>query len=175
MPRLIGFTGFAGSGKSTAAAYLRDSHGYELVKFADGLKDMLRALGASEAEIEGDLKEKPSALFCGQTPRYVMQTLGTEWGRDLIHPGFWTHLWKLKVSKLLSLGRCVVCDDVRFPNEYETFHDLQGELWFVDRGFDSTSTHESEQHIKFFSKRNIPHITNYEMKDALYEKLYDLI
>ena len=34
--------------------------------------------------IDGDLKEAPTPLFEGRTPRHAMQTLGTEWGRDRI-------------------------------------------------------------------------------------------
>ena len=43
---------------------------------------MLYQLGLGEAHIEGALKEVPCELLGGKTPRYAMQTLGTEWGRD---------------------------------------------------------------------------------------------
>lgn len=56
---IIGFTGLAGSGKSTAALHT----GYTRVRFAGPLKDMMRALGLTEQEIEGDRKEKPCNLL----------------------------------------------------------------------------------------------------------------
>jgi hypothetical protein len=46
-----------------------------------------------------------------------MQTLGTEWGRDLIGPDFWVGIWEAKVRQLLRGGVNVVADDCRFPNE----------------------------------------------------------
>jgi hypothetical protein len=57
-PRIIlGLSGLAGSGKSTAAMHLVKNRGWARVRFAGPLKDMCRALGLSEDEIEGSLKE----------------------------------------------------------------------------------------------------------------------
>jgi hypothetical protein len=61
--QIIAFTGLAGSGKSTAAKHLCTRHGFERVRFAGPLKDMMRALGLTEREIEGDRKESPCALL----------------------------------------------------------------------------------------------------------------
>lgn len=75
-PRVIALTGVAGSGKSTAAKYLSEK-GYECIKFAGPLKRMLYALGLSEMEVEGALKEAPQDKFYGKSPRHLMQTIGT--------------------------------------------------------------------------------------------------
>lgn len=120
MKRIVAFTGLAGSGKSTAAAYLA-TLGYTRTRFAAPLKAMLRALyvnvGLEDAEIdrriEGDLKEAPDPLLAGRTPRYAMQTIGTEWGRDLIGYNFWVDLWAARVA---GEGKFVV-EDCRFANE----------------------------------------------------------
>ena len=90
-PGLLGIHGKAGSGKSTAAQVLIDG-GFKRVKFADPLKNMLRAIGLTDQHIEGDLKEVPCDMLLGQTPRHAMQTLGTEWGRGCIGGEFWTCL-----------------------------------------------------------------------------------
>lgn len=129
MSRIVAFTGKAGAGKSTAAAYLCEKHGYARTRFAGPLKAMLRALYAGrlppdeiERRIEGDLKEAPDPLLCGKTPRHAMQTLGTEWGRDLIGQGLWTGLWADTVS-----GNCrYVVEDCRFPNEGGVIADMGG-------------------------------------------------
>jgi hypothetical protein len=61
MPRcIIGLAGLPGAGKSAAADRLIEKHGFERVKFSGPLKDMVRALGFNDREIEGDLKETPS-------------------------------------------------------------------------------------------------------------------
>lgn len=115
-PKLIVLAGAAGAGKSTIAAELV-KHGYQVIKFAAPLKNMLRALGLSEAEIEGDLKEQPCALLGGRTPRHAMQTLGTEWGRGCIGAEVWVSAWKREVDRVLAAGGRVVVDDCRFQNE----------------------------------------------------------
>ena len=57
----------------------------------------------------------------GKTPRWAMQSLGTEWGRDLIHNDLWINAWK----STLPDGNIVV-DDIRFLNEVETIQDEGG-------------------------------------------------
>lgn len=122
---LIALSGPAGSGKSTAATYLVECHGFTLVKFAAPLKNMLRAIGLTEREIEGDLKDVPSDKLCGRTPRYVMQTLGSSWGRDYISENFWVKLWEQSARD----HERVVCDDVRFENEAAMIRECGG--WIV--------------------------------------------
>lgn len=129
---LIAFTGLAGSGKTTAANRLVEVHGYTRTRFADPLKNMLRALGLTDAEIEGDRKEQPCELLGGRTPRHAMQTLGTEWGRDLIDPDLWTRAWQHALD-LLPHGVPVVVDDCRFFNEEQAVHALGGIVVLVDR------------------------------------------
>lgn len=128
MKRLIAFAGRAGSGKSTAARYLVRNYGFERIRFAGPLKDMMRALGLSEEEVDGGLKEQPCELLGGKTPRFAMQTLGTEWGRELIAPDLWTQAW----IKQAERHPFVVCDDVRFPNEQKLIRELGGTLIRID-------------------------------------------
>lgn len=150
-PDLIGLLGRKGSGKDTAAAVLL-SQGYQNVKFAGALKEMLRSLlayqGADadtiERMIEGDLKEVPTDYFAGQTPRFAMQTLGTEWGRDLIGTNFWVGTAMRRAS-----GQKTVITDVRFPNEVEAIDSEGGAVvgitadWIVA----TKGEHESERLI----------------------------
>jgi hypothetical protein len=78
-------------------------------------------------------KEAPTPLPYGPTLRHMMQTLGTEWGRNCIGPQFWSRLWSLRVLKLLNAGASVVCDDMRFPEELTVVQDLGGQTWRVTR------------------------------------------
>ncbi|OJH57796.1 deoxynucleotide monophosphate kinase [Agrobacterium pusense] len=144
MPPVIALTGLAGSGKSTASKYLVEKHGYQLVKFAGPLKDMLRAIGLSEGHIEGAHKETDLAMLSGHTPRHAMQTLGTEWGRKCMGEDFWTNLWRSRVDGVLAFGGRVVVDDCRFPNEASEVRKLGGVVWrLVGRG-GIAGSHESE-------------------------------
>ena len=60
------------------------------------------------------------------TPRRIMQTLGTEWGRDSIRQDFWTAIAYQRCRSLLDSGTSVVIDDMRFFNELETVTRLGG-------------------------------------------------
>ena len=142
---LIGLTGKAGSGKSFAATHLMQQRGFTRVKFADPLKDMLRALGLCDDEIEGHLKETPCKLLQGKTPRLAMQTLGTEWGRNMIGQELWSSVFSERVMALQACGYDVVCDDVRFPNEAKLICDLGGTIVRIHAPCSGpTHTHASE-------------------------------
>lgn len=129
---IIGFCGPAKSGKSLAAEYLINNHGFARVKFAGPLKAMLAALGLTHDEIEGPLKEKPCALLCGRTPRAAMISLGTEWGRFCIAPELWVNAWRAAVDRLPA-GQPVVVDDCRFLNEATIIRALDGVTVRLDR------------------------------------------
>lgn len=139
-PPIIGICGYKGSGKSTAAEALIEI-GYTRVKFADTLKNMLRCLGLTDEHLEGELKEVDCPLIGGMTPRYAMQTLGTEWGRNLISNRLWVLDWARRTGAVLGP---VVTDDLRFPNEQEAIRHLGGFVLMIDRAHKSTDPHPSE-------------------------------
>lgn len=141
LPSVIALTGAAGSGKTTAADYLIRQHGYERVKFAGPLKDMMRALGFDDRHIEGSLKETPLEELCGQAPRHAMQTLGTAWGRRCIGEDFWIRMWR---EHALRFERVVV-DDCRFPNEAAAIRELGGVIIKLEGRGGIAGGHESEK------------------------------
>lgn len=142
---LIGLTGLAGAGKSEVAGYLAQHHGFRRVAFADPLKSMLLAAGFSRAQVYGDLKGALDERF-GVTPRRVMQTLGTEWGREMAHPDIWVRLWAEKVADPLAHGVFVVAEDVRFENEAARIRELGGQVWEITRPGIDRMGHVSENH-----------------------------
>ena len=139
LPKLIGVCGKKGSGKDTSIKKLVEQYDYKVIKFAGHLKDMMRALLKAqnvseymiERMIEGDLKEVPSGYLAGRTPRYAMQTLGTEWGRDLIDKSFWTTCFVNQIDEKSNTR--YVCTDMRFPNEVEVVKALGGYTYRVER------------------------------------------
>ena len=82
--------------------------------------------------------------WMGRTPRYAMQTLGTEWGRDLISPNIWVNIVK---HDILKIKGDVVIDDCRFPNEVVMILGLGGVMVYIDRGGKS-GDHASEREVK---------------------------
>lgn len=142
---LIGLVGPLKNGKSTAANRLCLQHGYQLLKFAGALKAGLYAMGLNHDMIEGHLKEEPLDMLCGKSPRWLMQSLGTDWGRKMIGEDFWVRLWQFKCQNLLDGGDKVVCDDVRFFNEARAIKEMGGVLIRVVRpGFAEYTGHASE-------------------------------
>lgn len=145
LPLIVALSGAAGSGKSTAAQYLVDIHGYTRVRFAGPLKAAMAALGLSARHIEGDLKEVPCDLLLGKTPRYAMQTIGAEWGRNLIGEDLWTGLWRAAANNVIEDGGRVVVDDCRFPNEAATVRKMGGDIYRIIGRGGIAGGHESER------------------------------
>lgn len=155
---LIAFTGERGCGKSEAALVAAKEYGAVDIKFADPLKNMLRAMYQTcglhdkhiEARIEGDLKEVGDGWLLGQTPRLAMQTLGTEW-RDLIDPNMWSLIFLRRVKAAQAAGKPVVCSDYRFPHEalvleamgFTAFRVIRPTAHYTD---EAAGKHASESH-----------------------------
>lgn len=150
---LVGITGAKGSGKDTFAETFTRKN-FFLVKMADTLKDMLRTLYRAadvdeetiERKIEGDLKEEPCEILGGSTPRWAMQSLGTEWAKmvDPTHT-LWSRIWEKRVAPLLLDGTPIVCTDVRFHHEAEVVRRLGGHLLRIERSGQATGdAHISE-------------------------------
>jgi len=151
-PIVVAFTGKRGSGKSEAVSALVDELGFVELKFADPLKNMLRAMYKTcgvdditiERKIEGNLKEEPCEWLMGKTPRYAMQTLGTEW-RELIHTDMWSEMFKRAVRSG-NLGDRIACSDYRFPHEGVALDELGSVKYRIVRPEADNKTDEASQH-----------------------------
>lgn len=151
-PRCIGLAGPKGVGKTTSALLLQD-YGWIRLSFAEPLRRMLLAMGLSLYEIER--KEEPlDWLENKNTPRQLLQTLGTEWGRSHVGPNIWVDLAERHAVALLEKGYDVVFDDVRFDNEALMINRLAvafggGGVYKLKRDLDNSSIdlHPSEKGI----------------------------
>lgn len=129
---LIGIAGPAQSGKSTLAGEFRRLVGFRGQKyceqpFAGPLKRMLASIGVDVSDLS---KNAPVAFLDGSvTPRIMMQTLGTEWGRSLL-PNLWLRVWQ---HELDDSAHTVCVPDVRFDNEAELIRALGGIIVHVVR------------------------------------------
>lgn len=161
--QVIGLIGLKGAGKDTAASVF-EVNGWRNMKFATPMKAMLQALVVSQGGTmdhavrltDGDLKEEPSDFLGGNTPRFAMQTIGTEWGRNIMGLHFWRDRLIQAGSQLHPNPAGVVITDARFPNEFETVRKLGGELYRIDRpeltkaaklAREKGELHESECHV----------------------------
>jgi nucleoside-triphosphatase THEP1 len=99
-----------GSGKSTLSKLICDRAAMSgktatVLPFAKPLKDAARVLGWNGQ------KDKKG--------RRLLQLLGTEVGRKCISESIWTDKWQKAVSDAEVDNDIIVCDDLRFLNEYE--------------------------------------------------------
>ena len=148
---LIGLAGVARSGKDTAAEVLAKELGLYRYAFADPIKRMLEPVFGDNF-VAGDRERiDPTS---GVSYRRLMQTLGTEWGRN-IQPDLWTRVAKAKWEWVregcpeplpavipegftlfggdTSLYRGMVISDVRFDNEAEWIRSEGGIIVHIER------------------------------------------
>lgn len=125
-------------------------HDYELVPFT------------GELDVYKQLHESPENFFGHElvklTPRLLLQLLGTDCGRNIIHPNIWInvtfadykpkHFRTVKFENTFSHQEMIypnwIISDVRFPNEAKAIKDRGGILIRVNRESSSSSIHESE-------------------------------
>jgi len=118
-PRVIGFLGRAGSGKTTAAQYLCDHYGAHRQSFAGPLKKMAMELwGFSNHQVFGPACVKEEIDYrCGVSPRQAMQRLG-----ESVRQQLGEDAWTIALCKAISVNYqgkndLIVIDDVRYMNE----------------------------------------------------------
>lgn len=152
-PRLIALCSPAmGSGKTEAARYLNRNHSFMRLSFATPLKEMtvslLKAAQIHPREIErrvfGDMKEDVIPSL-GVSTRHLMQTLGTNWGRQCVKESIWVDITISAAKRLMKQGHSVVIDDMRFPNEYGAVTLAHGDCYRIVRpDAKVTLSHDSE-------------------------------
>ena len=177
---IIGITGKAGAGKDTAADVLVERFNFVKVALADPLKRICKDVfdfsdeqlwGPSEKRNEPDqrylhttiyaphmlqpeeLQDNPKGVLPQYlTPRYALQQLGTEWGRDC-YDNIWVD-YAMRIAKKLMTGEAsysvkggldytfsehtgrpvgVVIPDVRFKNEADAIRRAGGKIWRIIR------------------------------------------
>ena len=153
-PKLIGLYSPAPQSGKTCVASVISEQGYTIVPLAATLKDMIVpmivALGYDYPRAwELVISDKSYVLpEIGVSARHMLQTLGTEYGRQCLHPDVWLKCWQKKAERF----KAVVADDIRFPNEADLIRSMGGEMWLVQR-FDvqRTTDHSSEGSLYHYS------------------------
>ena len=133
---------------------------WKIVKFADKLKDIVcLVLGCSREQLEdfsykntplGEnwkvwkvnneifSSEKEALAFSGTeeiectilTPRSLLQLIGTDAGRKIIHPNIWVNS---TLAAYDDKNDNWIVTDVRFPNEADRIHELGGKIVRIER------------------------------------------
>ena len=149
---VIGFCGFAFSGKDTAAEPLIE-RGFQRIAFADPLKARAaRALGISVDEVNARKRElRPFLVELGRAGR-------------LLDPDMWVDL--AFYDRLITN---VVVTDVRYLNEVRTVLDMDGVVVFINRpGANAANDEERESIAEILRHCYLPVIHN----DGTIEQLH---
>lgn len=175
--KIIAFTGTAQSGKTTAAGFLydhivnhidsvadlKDGYAFGMEAFAGPIKSMVAMLldfycvgeimqpTTLQPYIDGELKEEVIDGL-GASPRKLMQTLGTEWGRETIGEDIWVNSMLKRLQRYDVIkehgykGAVIVIDDLRFDNEAVALRELGATIVRIHRDHEEIegSDHESE-------------------------------
>lgn len=208
MVDIIGLSGVAGVGKDYIANILCEDFGFIKVAFADPIKRICRDVfdfseeqlwGPSEKRNEPDKRYLRSTINAGHmlteealkefpdgmvpqylTPRYSLQKLGTEWGREC-YENVWVD-YTLRVAQKISTGQYlydsqlglrsatwlehpdgllkvkknVVIPDVRFRNELDALHKVDAKVIRIRRSRGTTLDAEAAQHASERDQADIP-------------------
>lgn len=140
---LIGLCGAAGCGKGSVAAILAEHRGFKVFSFADPLYEAVAAISGMTVEQLQDrsIKEAPIP-WIGKSPRYLLQTLGTEWGRNTISQSIWVDAAMRRADGVEN----AVIADVRFNNEAEAIKAAGGKIYLIVRPGWQTLDAEAARH-----------------------------
>ena len=150
--RLVGIAGRAGAGKSMVAYRLAQLSDYRVMAFATPLKRMavnflVDNYGYDQSHAELYLAHKTIKIpELGVTMRHLLQTLGTDWGRQLIDPYLWTNIAADEIAEHMEWTDVVV-DDVRFESEASLIRDFGGLVIHLVRPGGVIDHHASEAGI----------------------------
>jgi hypothetical protein len=186
---LIGLSGYARSGKDTAAEVLVSEYGFTRIAFADKLREVLYKLDPVVG-FQGNVfkmtifPKRVSEVIdqygwdgyketeYGSEIRSLLQRLGTEAGRETL----WDSIWVDATLNNLSPEGKYVVTDCRFPNEAQAILDKGGEVWRVSRrGVGPANTHASETSLDGwdFDKHLLNDSSREEFLTQVENKFYD--
>lgn len=184
--RIIGITGQKGSGKSTAAAHMRNIHGFRQYDFAEPLKHTVAAIfGFTSFQLYDQKYKEQVDPFWGVTPRRVMQVVGTELFRDTLPKllpelklegeTLWIRCFREWLRGVPPYQKNIVIADVRFDDEAKAIKDMGGEIWCINADFvQSQDTHASERGLMtIIPDHNIPNV--YCKTNIMYEWIDKLV
>lgn len=152
--RIIGIHGREESGKDTVAGVLYHAHSAARVAFANPVKEMLMVLlqpyGITRSTLDQREVKERVIPDLGKSPRELMRSLGTEWGRKLVHVDIWCKHLEDKIQYYGRFTKVLIVTDVRYDNEANVIRRRGGEIWHIERRLaDSRPVqHDSEAGIE---------------------------
>ena len=128
----LGLAGKKRVGKDTFANIVDDGSSVATFSFAEPIYAMLESAFGSLPRIGDGFEVDKDAVIpaAGKTVRELLQTLGTDWGRELVNNNVWVNIMEDYLSMRLAEGNLtpdyVIFTDVRFDNEAALVKKLGG-------------------------------------------------
>lgn len=172
---IIGLGYKARAGKDTIASHLVGKYDFVQESFAYPLKEQIgrQIMGFNDKQLYGEWKEVLDPEW-GRTPRQLLQLIGTDALRKVVHDDFWVIPMKRKLKEHTHNKRNVVISDVRFLNEINAIKALGGQIVRVDRDNPDQITgfakHQSETELDNYEGWD-QIITNNSTIEALYQAI----
>jgi hypothetical protein len=150
---IIAICGHKFSGKSTVARLLHNATGYEIVSFADKLKDITCVLSGCTREDLEDYEFKENELvpdylrpYCGNAKKPTFRAFLQYFGSEVMR-GVNDNIWIDCTLSNASETKGLIISDCRFPNEAKAVKARGGIVIKVVRGGCGGDSHCSEVNI----------------------------
>lgn len=131
--KILGITGKMFSGKDTVAEFLHFAfRNSRITSFAYPMKQMMiDYFGFTHDDLYTIEGKNSYNDFWGMTNRDALQKIGTECFRNNFHTDTW--LKTMEVNIINNPTKLIIIPDVRFPNEAELVHALDGSILKIVR------------------------------------------
>ena len=143
---IIGLSGAAGCGKSTAAQWLVNYEGFIELSFAKPLKAAVADIfGFTNDQLYHPVCKEQIDTYWHKSPREIMQIVGDGF-RNLIDKDIWVTSLKRVIESPVYRGRDIVIADVRYPNECKFIRQIGGVCVCIKRAAPSLLDSRLQKH-----------------------------